>query len=123
MVREWLEEHPRIEHSFIPKGAAWLNLIEAWWRLFPKTGFGRGGLRRQLRDRPGDEGRQLKVNRKAKGGCGDGTPNRRGIGGALLCTVFEERSTSWAPHCPWRAPPCDERTPVGEVEWTSFSLR
>jgi transposase len=34
MVREWLEEHPRIEHAFIPKGAAWLNLIEAWWRMF-----------------------------------------------------------------------------------------
>jgi len=34
MVREWLEEHPRIEHAFIPKGAAWLNLIEAWWGLF-----------------------------------------------------------------------------------------
>ena len=34
LVREWLEEHPRIEHAFIPKGAAWLNLIEAWWRLF-----------------------------------------------------------------------------------------
>ena len=34
MVREWLEDHPRIQHSFIPKGAAWLNLIEAWWRLF-----------------------------------------------------------------------------------------
>jgi hypothetical protein len=34
MVREWLEDHPRIEHAFIPKGAAWLNLIEAWWRLF-----------------------------------------------------------------------------------------
>jgi transposase len=34
MVREWLEKHPRIEHAFIPKGAAWLNLIEAWWRLF-----------------------------------------------------------------------------------------
>ncbi len=34
MVREWLEGHPRIEHAFIPKGAAWLNLIEAWWRLF-----------------------------------------------------------------------------------------
>ncbi|HEY6711341.1 MAG TPA: IS630 family transposase [Rubrobacter sp.] len=33
-VRQWLEEHPRIEHAFIPKGAAWLNLIEAWWRLF-----------------------------------------------------------------------------------------
>ncbi len=31
LVREWLEGHPRIEHAFIPKGAAWLNLIETWW--------------------------------------------------------------------------------------------
>jgi hypothetical protein len=30
MVAKWLEEHPRIEHVFIPKGAAWLNLIEVW---------------------------------------------------------------------------------------------
>jgi hypothetical protein len=28
LVREWLEGHPRIEHAFIPKGAAWFNLIE-----------------------------------------------------------------------------------------------
>jgi hypothetical protein len=34
LVKEWLENHPRIEHAFIPKGAAWLNLIEVWWRLF-----------------------------------------------------------------------------------------
>jgi hypothetical protein len=34
VVGEWLEGHPRIEHAFVPKGAAWLNLIEAWWRLF-----------------------------------------------------------------------------------------
>jgi transposase len=34
LVREWLEGHPRKEHAFIPKGAAWLNLIEGWWRLF-----------------------------------------------------------------------------------------
>jgi transposase len=34
LLREWLEEYPRIEHAFIPKGAAWLNLIEVWWRLF-----------------------------------------------------------------------------------------
>lgn len=32
MVRKWLEGHPKIEHAFIPKGAAWLNLIEVWWR-------------------------------------------------------------------------------------------
>ena len=34
LVNEWLEDPPRIEHAFIPKGAAWLNLIEVWWRLF-----------------------------------------------------------------------------------------
>ena len=34
MVKEWLAEYPGIEHAFIPKEAAWLNLIEAWWRLF-----------------------------------------------------------------------------------------
>jgi hypothetical protein len=33
-IREWLSEHPRVEQIFIPKGAAWLNLQEAWWRMF-----------------------------------------------------------------------------------------
>jgi hypothetical protein len=28
LIRKWLEGHPRIEHAFIPKGAARLNLIE-----------------------------------------------------------------------------------------------
>ncbi len=25
MVKRWLQEHPRIDHAFIPKGAAWLR--------------------------------------------------------------------------------------------------
>ena len=29
-TRTWLEEHPRIHHLFIPKGACWLNLQEGW---------------------------------------------------------------------------------------------
>jgi hypothetical protein len=33
-TRVWLAEHPRICQVFIPKGACWLNLQEAWWRLF-----------------------------------------------------------------------------------------
>ncbi len=33
-VREWLADHPRIRQVFIPKGACWLNLQEAWWRIF-----------------------------------------------------------------------------------------
>ena len=32
--RTWLADHPRIRQVFIPKGACWLNLQEAWWRLF-----------------------------------------------------------------------------------------
>jgi hypothetical protein len=30
----WLEEHRRVQQVFIPVGACWLNLQEAWWRLF-----------------------------------------------------------------------------------------
>jgi hypothetical protein len=33
-TRAWLAGHPRIEQVFIPKGACWLNLQEAWWRIF-----------------------------------------------------------------------------------------
>ena len=33
-TQNWLADHPRIRQVFIPKGACWLNLQEAWWRLF-----------------------------------------------------------------------------------------
>jgi hypothetical protein len=33
-IREWLENHPRVKQVFIPVGARWLDLQEAWWRLF-----------------------------------------------------------------------------------------
>jgi transposase len=36
-TRTWLADHPRIRHVFIPKGACWLNLQEAWWRLFRRA--------------------------------------------------------------------------------------
>jgi DDE superfamily endonuclease len=36
-TRIWLADHPRIQHSFIPKGACWLNLQEGWWRLFRRA--------------------------------------------------------------------------------------
>jgi DDE superfamily endonuclease len=38
-IREWLEAQPRIQHAFIPVGAAWLNLIEGWWRIFGRKAF------------------------------------------------------------------------------------
>lgn len=30
----WLAANPRAHQVFIPTGACWLNLQEAWWRLF-----------------------------------------------------------------------------------------
>jgi hypothetical protein len=36
-IEEWLTAHPRVQQVFIPKGACWLNLQEAWWRLFRKA--------------------------------------------------------------------------------------
>jgi len=36
-TRAWLAEHPRIRQVFIPVGACWLNLQEAWWRLFRRA--------------------------------------------------------------------------------------
>ncbi|MEU5344714.1 transposase [Streptomyces sp. NPDC020766] len=36
-TRTWLEDHPRIQHVFIPVDACWLNLQEGWWRIFRKA--------------------------------------------------------------------------------------
>jgi len=95
LVREWLEKHPRIEQAFIPKEAAWLNLIEAWWRMFRRQALAGVDFADSYEI---DQARRVatrQLNRKASPwGCGDDHPNRRGIGGALLCTVFEERSTN-----------------------------
>ena len=38
-TRTWLADHPRIRQVFIPKGACWLNLQEAWWRQFRRAAF------------------------------------------------------------------------------------
>ena len=38
-IVDWLATHPRVQQAFIPKGACWLNLQEAWWRQFRKAAF------------------------------------------------------------------------------------
>ncbi len=38
-IREGLADHPRIQQAFIPVGAAWLNLMEGWWRSFRRNAF------------------------------------------------------------------------------------
>jgi len=38
-IQEWLAANPRVRHIFIPTGACWLNLQEAWWRIFRRAAF------------------------------------------------------------------------------------
>jgi hypothetical protein len=35
-VGAWVAAHPRVQQVFLPTGAGWLNLQEAWWRLVRK---------------------------------------------------------------------------------------
>ncbi|GHF40025.1 transposase [Streptomyces morookaense] len=62
-TRDWLEDHPRIHHVFIPVGACWLNLQEGWWRLLPQDRPGRPVLRRPRRDRPRHQSRNRPAQR------------------------------------------------------------
>lgn len=38
-IQEWLAANPPVRHLFIPTGACWLNLQEAWWRIFRRAAF------------------------------------------------------------------------------------
>jgi transposase len=43
-VQRWLEEHPRVHMHFTPKGASWLNLIEAWFGILTRKSIRRGSF-------------------------------------------------------------------------------
>jgi transposase len=43
-VQTWLEAHPRVRFHFTPKGASWLNLIEAWFGILTRKSIRRGSF-------------------------------------------------------------------------------
>ena len=43
-VREWLEAHPRIRFHFTPKGASWMNMVEAWFSVLTRKSIRRGSF-------------------------------------------------------------------------------
>jgi len=43
-VREWLEKHPRVHFHFTPKGASWLNMVEAWFGILTKKSVRRASF-------------------------------------------------------------------------------
>jgi len=32
-VQAWLAQHPKVQFHFTPKGASWLNMVEAWFGI------------------------------------------------------------------------------------------
>ena len=43
-VQQWLEAHPRVHFHFTPKGASWLNMIEAWFSIITRKSIRRGSF-------------------------------------------------------------------------------
>jgi transposase len=43
-VQSWLAENPRVRLHFTPKGASWLNLIEAWFGILTRKSIRRGSF-------------------------------------------------------------------------------
>jgi transposase len=43
-VHEWLEKHPRVHFHFTPKGASWMNLVEAWFGVLTRKSIRRGSF-------------------------------------------------------------------------------
>jgi transposase len=94
-IRQWLEAHPRIQHAFIPVGAAWLNLIEGWWRIFRRKAH--------RPDNPWPMTAILPTSRASppstrvampNPGSGDDRPSPIASSGAVLCTTYEEHRIS-----------------------------
>jgi transposase len=43
-VRAWLERRPRIHFHFTPKGASWLNMVEAWFGILTRKSVRRASF-------------------------------------------------------------------------------
>jgi transposase len=43
-VQAWLAAHPRVHFHFTPKGASWLNMVEAWFSILTRKSVRRGSF-------------------------------------------------------------------------------
>src|SRR2546426_1322288 len=43
-VQAWLAQHPNVEFHFTPKGASWLNMVEAWFGILTRKAVRRGSF-------------------------------------------------------------------------------
>ncbi len=45
VIREWLEDHPRVSFHFTPTSASWMNQIETWFGILSRQAIRRGSFR------------------------------------------------------------------------------
>jgi transposase len=43
-VQAWLARHPQVHFHFTPKGASWLNMVEAWFSVLTRKSVRRGSF-------------------------------------------------------------------------------
>jgi transposase len=43
-VQTWLSEHPEVQFHFTPRGASWLNMVEAWFGILTRKSVRRGSF-------------------------------------------------------------------------------
>ncbi len=43
-VQAWLTRHPEVHFHFTPKGASWLNMVEAWFSILTRKSVRRGSF-------------------------------------------------------------------------------
>lgn len=43
-VQTWLAIHPHVHFNFTPKGASWLNMVEAWFSVLTHKSVRRGSF-------------------------------------------------------------------------------
>lgn len=43
-VQAWLATHPQVRFHFTPKGASWLNMVEAWFSILTRKSVRRGSF-------------------------------------------------------------------------------
>lgn len=43
-VHDWLAQHPAVQFHFTPKGASWLNMVEAWFGILTRKSVRRGSF-------------------------------------------------------------------------------
>ncbi|WP_240351091.1 transposase [Streptomyces olivoreticuli] len=95
-TREWLEDHPRIRHTFIPVGACWLNRQEGWWRLFRKAALAGQSSPTPTRSTTRRESPQPGSTHAPNPGSEAVPHHQPAASGAVSSTAFEESSSR---HC------------------------